>query len=421
MSHAAFPPGPRSALLSYYAMRRDPLKFLLDMAREYGDIVHLQVGSRHDYLLNHPDYIREVLLAPEDMLRSTARSLQHLLGQGLLATTGDVHRRDRRALQPSFLRTHGEEWAAVIVDFSLRLRSRWKHGDTVDVSEDMLQLAQGVIIKLLMAVDIDADGAGLRQVLAVITEKTNQATFPSALSLLMGGKHRGERRLNDAIAELDRMIYAMIAERRAGECDGPDLLSTMVRMRDGAGKPVMSDTLIRDQLVTHLTAGHETVGNALAWTWHLLASHPEAEAEMSLGDRPRVERQVSDPRRPEAADVHRSRPQRIDAAVSTGVGVHAETGQRLSARRLPCPGAFVSADLSVRHPSQPALLPESGLHSSRGAGRRASSRAAIRSRTCRSAAARTGASAKRWRRFRRCSCWRRSASSCGCARGQASR
>ena len=65
MSHAAFPPGPRSALLSYYAMRRDPLKFLLNMAREYGDIVHLQVGSRHDYLLNHPDYIREVLLAPE--------------------------------------------------------------------------------------------------------------------------------------------------------------------------------------------------------------------------------------------------------------------------------------------------------------------------------------------------------------------
>ena len=280
MSHPAFPPGPGSALLSYYAMRRDPLKFLLNMAGEYGDIVHLQVGSRHDYLLNHPDYIREVLLAPEEMLRSTARSLQHLLGQGLLATTGEVHRRDRRALQPSFLRTHGEEWAAVIVDFSLRLRSRWRHGDTVDVSEDMLQLAQGVIIKLLMAVDIDADGAGLRQVLAVITEKTNQATFPSVLSLLMGGKHRGERRLNDAIAELDRMIYAMIAERRAGDCDGPDLLSTMVRMRDGAGKPVMSDTLIRDQLVTHLTAGHETVGNALAWTWHLLASHPEAEAEM---------------------------------------------------------------------------------------------------------------------------------------------
>ena len=277
---AAFPPGPRSTVRSYLALRRDPLAFMLGIARQYGDIVHMKVGNRRDYLLNHPDYIRDVLLAPETMLRSTARSLQHLLGQGLLSTVGEVHRRDRRALQPSFLRTHGEHWAALVVDFSLRLRSRLKHGETVDIGAEMLGIAQGVIIKLLMAVDTDADGRELRELLGVITDRTNQATFPSIFSLLIPGPPRGERRLNEAIEVLDRMIYAMVARRRAGDCDGSDLLSTMMRMRDGAGKPLMSDSLMRDQILTHLTAGHETVGNALTWTWFLLAQHPDIEAEM---------------------------------------------------------------------------------------------------------------------------------------------
>ena len=280
MSQAAYPPGPRSALLSYYALRRDPLQFLLRMSREHGDIVHMQVGSRHDYLLNHPDYIRDVLLAPEAMLRSTARSLQHLLGEGLLATTGEVHRRDRRALQPSFLRAHGERWAAIVVDFSLRLRSRWSKGGPVDVAEDMSRVAQGVILRLLMDVDTDADGREMRQVLAVITDGTNQATFPSVRKMLLGGPHRGARRLNEAIEQLDRMIYAMIAERRPGRCEGDDLLSTMLRMRDAEGKPLFSDAQIRDQLLTHLTAGHETVSNALAWTWYFLSGHPTVEEEM---------------------------------------------------------------------------------------------------------------------------------------------
>ena len=253
---------------------------MLGMAREYGDIVHMRVGSRRDYLLNHPDYIRDVLLAPETMLRSTARSLQHLLGQGLLSTVGDVHRRDRRALQPSCLRTHGEEWSALVVDFSLRLRSRLKHGQTVDVGAEMLRIAQGVIIKLLMAVDTDGDGRELRELLSAITDRTNQATFPSLLSLLIPGPPRGERHLNEAIAELDGMIYRMIAERRTGSCEGSDLLSTMMRMRDEAGEPLMSDSLMRDQILTHLTAGHETVGNALTWTWFLLAQRPDVEDEM---------------------------------------------------------------------------------------------------------------------------------------------
>ena len=67
------------------------------MARQYGDIVYLRVGARHDYLLNHPDYIQQVLLA-HGMIRLSARPLRHLLGQGVLTTTGEVHRGQRRVV-----------------------------------------------------------------------------------------------------------------------------------------------------------------------------------------------------------------------------------------------------------------------------------------------------------------------------------
>src|SRR5262249_20673926 len=61
------PPGPGSAIpvLAALAVRRDPLRFLTHAARTYGDLAHLQVGPRHDYLVNRPEWIRDVLLAPE--------------------------------------------------------------------------------------------------------------------------------------------------------------------------------------------------------------------------------------------------------------------------------------------------------------------------------------------------------------------
>ena len=122
MQVPVFPPGPGSAVRSYIALRRNPLDFMARMAREYGDIVHLRVGSRHDYLLNHPDHIQQVLLT-QGMIRSSPRPLRRLLGQGVLTTTGDVHRSQRRALQPLFHRQHLAVWVEAIVRTALQGRA----------------------------------------------------------------------------------------------------------------------------------------------------------------------------------------------------------------------------------------------------------------------------------------------------------
>lgn len=277
-----FPPGPRSALRAYIALRRDPLGFLTRAAQRYGDVVHLKVGGRHDYLLNRPEHIRDVLLAPEGMLRSSARPLRKVLGLGLLTTTGDPHRAQRRLMQPLFGRQQLAPASAVIVEKALRVREDWRAGTTVDIADAMASLAQRVMVRLLVKLD-DAEEDRLTRLLSEIVDGVNRNTFPSLLELLFGIPRRSARALDRAVALMDRKLYDLITARRASGRDHGDLLSAMLRVRDDRSPTGgMSDTQIRDELLTFVSAGHETIGNALTWTWYLLARHPEWEAEMHV-------------------------------------------------------------------------------------------------------------------------------------------
>ena len=249
------------------------------MARQYGDIVYLRVGARHDYLVNHPDYIQQVLLT-HGMIRSSARPLRRLLGQGVLTTTGEVHRSQRRVLQPLFHRQHAAVWVEVIVGAALRTRARLQPGSTVDMSEEMLALSQAIIVKLLLDVDSSARTEGLAPVLRELVDMVNRNTFPSLGELLLPFPSRRVRMLMRSMADLDRMLLPIIAGHHAANGHGRDVLSAMLRMRDDVGGPGMTPTEIRDQIVTFISAGHETVGNALTWTWHLLAKHPAIESEL---------------------------------------------------------------------------------------------------------------------------------------------
>jgi cytochrome P450 len=88
------------------------------------------------------------------------------------------------------------------------------------------------------------------------------------------------RRADRAIAQLDAIIYRIINERRASGEDRGDLLSTLLLAQDEEGSGGMTDLQLRDEVMTLFLAGHETTANALAWTWYLLAKHPEIEAEL---------------------------------------------------------------------------------------------------------------------------------------------
>src|ERR1043165_9164499 len=108
MSALSYPPGPKSWIpgANLRAMQRDPIAFLSGLARDYGDVVHFTFGPQHLYFFNHPDAIREILVVQQRSFHK-GRALQRtkpILGEGLLTSEGEHHKRQRRLAQPAFHR-----------------------------------------------------------------------------------------------------------------------------------------------------------------------------------------------------------------------------------------------------------------------------------------------------------------------------
>src|ERR1041385_3660939 len=149
----AHPSGPRNPLLAYAALYRDPLGYLTRAARKHGDVVHIRVGRKSDFLLNHPDLVRAALLDHENLRRCVHRPLRRVLGTGLLTCRGERHKKQRSLLQPMFTRERIIALGEVMVDQIVRWTDEWRAGDTVDMAEEMTDLAISMSGKALFNVD----------------------------------------------------------------------------------------------------------------------------------------------------------------------------------------------------------------------------------------------------------------------------
>ena len=121
----------------------------------------------------------------------------------------------------------------------------------------------------------DADAVG--QILSKIVKPfSSQATLKWILDNRLPTP--GHRTFHRQAAEIDKVVYKIIAERRANNRDQGDLLSMLLQAQDEDGTQ-MSDKQLRDEVMTLFLAGHETTALAVSWAWYLLANHPECERQ----------------------------------------------------------------------------------------------------------------------------------------------
>lgn len=262
-----------------FRMRYHPLTFLRRRAREYGDIVHLRVVNRHIYLLNHPDFVRDVLIVQQRSFRK-AYALQRakrLLGEGLLTNETEFHLQQRRMIQPMFHRRRIAGYGDVIADYATRASDRWQAGETRDIAEEMMRLTLAIVGKTLFNADIEDDADDIGRAMSSAVNNFGRLISPLG-DLLDVIPLPATHALHDAEATLETIVMRLIADRRTGGDQG-DLLSMLLAVQDDVGAG-MSDRQIRDEAMTLLLAGHETTANALTWTWYLLSEHPGAEARL---------------------------------------------------------------------------------------------------------------------------------------------
>ncbi len=259
------------------------LAFTRGMAREYGDVVHVDISRKQPaYIISHPDHVREVLVTQQKsfMKGRSFERIKRLLGNGLLTSEGDFHLRQRRLAQPAFHRQRIAAYAATMSEHAARMRDRWREGETLDVSQEMMRLTLGVAAKTLFDADVESEAGEIGAALTEAINALNIAIIPySELldKLPLPIFHRFRR----ARARLDATIYRIIEERRRSGVDRGDLLSMLLMARDTDGDGGrMTDDQLRDEIVTIFIAGHETSALTLTWTWYLLAQHPEIEARL---------------------------------------------------------------------------------------------------------------------------------------------
>jgi cytochrome P450 len=278
-----FPPGPRGGLLlgSLPDIRRDPLSFLSRVSAEYGDIAHFRLGPFHVYLVNHPDDIEQVLITQHHRYVK-GRSLsgaRRLFGYGLLTSDAALHARHRRMVQPAFHRVRLDDYGSIIAELGAERRDSWHEGQTIDIAREMSRLTLTITSRILFGGEGDAVAADIADPLEAATSLLEVAVLPfAAFTDLLPLPQ--VRRFRAARAALDRVVHDLIERRRRDGHDSGDVVSLLLSARDEATGEGMSDTELRDELVTLLLASHETTANALAWTWYLLALHQSADARL---------------------------------------------------------------------------------------------------------------------------------------------
>lgn len=275
------PPGPKTKipLGHLFPFQRDSLGFLKRIADEHGDIVHFKVGPIRVVLLNHPDYIKEVLSTQNSnfVKGRPLKMAKELIGEGLLTSEGEFHKRQSRIIQPAFHRKMLESYAPAITDCTVSLMNGWADGTQVDMFEEMIRMSTAISGKTLFNVDTEQETPEINQALQDVMSLFGRISLPFS-EWLFKLPLRSTRKFYNAKARLDETINRIIAERRQSKTEQEDLLSLLLDAQDSAGG--MSDQQIRDEALTLFLTAFDTTSIALTWTWYLLSQNPAAETKL---------------------------------------------------------------------------------------------------------------------------------------------
>jgi cytochrome P450 len=288
-SKIQYPPGPHSILPNKLLREfiKNPIKTLMEIAYTYGDIAHFKFGRQHVYLLNNPQYIEDVLVRNyKNFIKSKGLQVsKRLLGEGLVTSEGEYHESQRRIIQPAFHPNLISKYGDIMTSYTVNMCQRWEDGTILDIHKEMINLTSAIISKALLGSNVKSQQADeVGDALLTCAEYFNRLLMPfgeltEKIPILPINK--GFHRAKD---KLDSIVYAMIKEHRENEIKNAvtsDLLFTLLQAQDtdlGIGR--MTDSQLRDEVMTIFLAGHETTANALTWTFYLLSQYPNVEARL---------------------------------------------------------------------------------------------------------------------------------------------
>ncbi len=259
-------------------LRGDPLARIAALRAKHGGFIRLgPLGSRELFLVTAPTAAQRVLLDnwPNYKKGLAAQRLRPVLGQGSLLLEGEAWRRRRRLVQPALHKQTIAAYASAFIEHTDAMLECWRTAGSpsIDAREEMLKLTMGLTLRNLFR----ADALELPPLLEAWRVLYDELTRSRLHVLRLPAWFRGRQRdaMTAASTTMRRVLGELIRER--GSPDDGSVLAMLLGARDVEGG-VLSETELRDELMTIFIGGYENSSNALAFALALLAAHPEAAA-----------------------------------------------------------------------------------------------------------------------------------------------
>lgn len=263
-------------------IQRDPLELFL-RAQGLADMVHLKIAHMRPVLIFHPEQIHHVLVTnPGNYLKKT-RGYDHMrfvLGRSVLTSDGEFWKHQRRIMQPAFHRrriaTLGHTMSAAALQLVERLRGH-PEGTPLDVAEIIMGITLQIAGETMFGADTSDMNAIVLESLTEIQKGFKRNTY-SAIPLAEWIPTAANLRYHRARSAMNQVVFRIIQQRRAQSTPSPDLLGLLMEPPED-GDP-MNDQQLRNEVLTMLLAGHETVASLVIWGLHQLSLHPDCQRRL---------------------------------------------------------------------------------------------------------------------------------------------
>jgi cytochrome P450 len=284
------PPGLKRSLPFYFRRKwvsfGEPIALFEHLHKTFGNIAHYRFMNTTIVFVNEPEWIHEILInqSTSFIKERTLKRMKILLGEGLITSDDPIHMRQRRIAAPAFHRQRIAGYAGQIVANAEAASDAWRNGEEIDIADQMMKLSLHIIAKTLFDTEVTADVLSVADEVNTIMGLYNFLVAFPKLENVLHWPIPGVVKFRKSRARLNVIVDGLIASRRAlsrAELESRgDLLSMLVAATDEGDGTGMTDTQVRDEVLTIFLAGYETVANALTWTWYLLSQNPGAAAKM---------------------------------------------------------------------------------------------------------------------------------------------
>jgi cytochrome P450 len=244
--------------------------------RSYGDVVTIYLGTMPVYVLTDSELAYQLLTVEADHFGKGVflEKFRPYFGNGLVLSSGDFYRRQRRLVQPAFHRDRIARYAETMTGLATELADSWRPGQIVALDELLHGLALDIIGHTLFATKLGQTAIDdVRRSVPIMAKDGLVRVFsPKIVERLPINQ-----RFDDAVARLGRVVDEVVTRTRADGRDHGDLLSMLLLARDEETGERMSNQQVHDEVFALLTAGSETSAIMLCWLFHELARHPQVE------------------------------------------------------------------------------------------------------------------------------------------------